>query len=213
MPLPQGLVTTGPNGTSVNRSGGQVVVTMPNGTHVPAQQTGGGGYQAFLPDNNMITGNPDGTSQLQMPDGSTQNFDTHGRPTDIKGQPTQVKPPDIVPSGAQAPGSNPTQRVHIPTTDGGFRVDSPDGTCDIHYPDGSIVHVEPDQVHWHGVHSPTSTQVHPGDPADGYRMSDPDGTTDIHYPDGSIVRESAGHDQWHQIQRPRLDHSGSDAAP
>ena len=36
-------------------------------------------------------------------------------------------------------------------TGGGFYVDHPDGSSDVQWPDGSIVHVEPDQVHWHFV--------------------------------------------------------------
>jgi len=58
---------------------GGVAVTLPNGTVIPATDTGGGSYAAALPDGSVVTGNPDGTSSIQHADGSTDTYSAGGQ--------------------------------------------------------------------------------------------------------------------------------------
>lgn len=139
----------GPGGTTITKAGGQIVVTSPDGIPVNAVPTGGGGYQAGLSNGNLLVVNQDGTASIQLPDGTTQNWDAHGGYTG-------TNPPSTTyaQQGANVNVPNPPHDVRVPLTDGGHRIDHPDGSSDIYSPDGSIVHVQPDQQHWHLVRRP-----------------------------------------------------------
>jgi hypothetical protein len=139
----------GPGGTTITSANGQIVVTSPQGIPTTAVQTGGGGYQAGLSDGNLLTVKPDGSASIQLPDGSTQTWDAHGRYAG-------TLPPSntYAQQGANLNAPNPTHDVQVPMTGGGFRIDHPDGSSDIHWPDGSIVHVAPNQQQWYQVRGP-----------------------------------------------------------
>jgi hypothetical protein len=144
-----GTSVPGPGGTTITNADGRIVVTSPDGVPTTAVPTGGGGYQAGLSNGNLLTMRPDGSASIQLPDGSTQNWDAHGR---FAG----TNPPSATYADQGANVNTPpvAQDVRVPMTGGGFRVDHPDGSSDVHWPNGAIVHVEPDQQHWHQVRGP-----------------------------------------------------------
>jgi hypothetical protein len=130
----------------VTRDSGGVAVALPDGTVIPATDTGGGGSAAALSDGSIVTGNPDGTSSIQHADGSTDTYSAGGQQTGSAAA--------NLDGGASVDAPPPTHDVTVPTSDGGYRVDHPDGSSDIHYPDRSVVHVEPDQLHSHQIRAP-----------------------------------------------------------
>jgi len=65
--------------------------------------------------------------------------------------PAHAPAPDAGDSSSDVPRPKPTHDVRVQMGDGGYRIDHPDGTSDIHWHDGSVVHVEADGVTWHQV--------------------------------------------------------------
>jgi hypothetical protein len=120
------------------------VIHLPGGGTTVATPTGDGGYTAVLPSGDQLTHAGDGTTSLNHLDGSTDHWDANGKFTG-----TDAPPNDPVPQTPQL-----THDVVVPMNGGGYRIDHPDGSSDVHWPDGTVVHVEPDGVHWHQVSGP-----------------------------------------------------------
>ena len=140
-------VTSGPEGSTISTSAdGQTTITLPDGTVIQATSTGGTGFAAQLPDGNLLAQDAQGGTTLQLPDGSTQSWDAQGHYTGTAA-------PDLG-SGASLNAPPVLHDVVVPTSDGGYRIDHPDGSSDIHYATGDIVHVEPDGLHWHQTEGP-----------------------------------------------------------
>jgi hypothetical protein len=130
---------------------GQPVITLPSGQQVhptaiapPAgAQPGPNGpnaWSALLPSGDQLTILPDGSTSLQLiSTGGTQNWDAAGHFTGGSG-------PDA--NGASLPNPSISHDTVVPMDGGGYRVDHPDGSSDIHWPDGRVVHVLPDGAHW-----------------------------------------------------------------
>lgn len=139
----------GPAGTTITTANGQVTVTSADGATTTAVQTGGGAYTATLSDGSTLTMNADHSASIQLPDGSTQNWNANGT---FNG----VTPPTKNWATQGAGGASPTitHDVTVPMNGGGYRIDHPDGSSDIHWPDGSVVHVNPDGIHWTQVRGP-----------------------------------------------------------
>jgi hypothetical protein len=94
----------------------------------------------------VLTINPNGSMSVQLASsGATQNWDPSGHFTGTSA-------PD--PNGAGLPNPTLQHDTYVPMSGGGYRIDHPDGSCDIHWPDGSVVHVEPDGIHWEQVSGP-----------------------------------------------------------
>jgi hypothetical protein len=136
----------GPGGTTLAGSNGQYTVTTADGKQVPGIPMPDGGLAASLPDGGTLTINGDHSATLTAADGSSQTWDSNGKFTGNQSVSDNWKS-----NGASGNAPNPTHDTTVPMNGGGYRVDHPDGSCDIHWPNGSVVHVDPDQVHWHWV--------------------------------------------------------------
>jgi hypothetical protein len=139
----------GPEGINITNAGGQPIITLPGGGQIVATPIGtadGTSYQAALPSGDVLTINPDGSTSVQLTNGDTQNWDPNGHFTG-------TTPGD--PNGAGLNSPTLDHDTIVPMNGGGYRVDHPDGSSDIYWPDGSVVHVNPDGVTWYQVSSPT----------------------------------------------------------
>lgn len=190
--LPDTYPFQGPDGTTIaRRPDGQIVVTTRDGGELFAIPLSTREFLAVLPDGSQLTidvGDNGDTRQDNRRSGGVQLQDASGVTDswDATGHFTGSEPSDNTPD---APNPQLDQDVTVPLTSGGYRIDHPNGTSEVHMLDGTVVYVDNDQQHWVDSN---------GNSAGASRVDNADGSSDFTFPNGLIAHvthpvDSRGH--------------------